>query len=160
MTGSRPIPGKAGGIVHDIASSFTSGFLAPSPLAHEVIAKDVAEDDELDGDTFALDSGSEDETHEPILYRRPSGIAYGTTRPVLAPHVLEEPILTRVERSISRDAERSLLRDNHIVRGVATALLLHEQTSEDLELTMRSVATQTSSHRVYWVLYFHLQMAL
>jgi multidrug resistance protein, MATE family len=51
----------------------------------------------------------------PALYRKPSGIAFGAARPHVGRSVLEEPVLTRQERKESRDAERSLLRDNHII---------------------------------------------
>ncbi|KAK4236213.1 ethionine resistance-conferring protein 1 [Achaetomium macrosporum] len=130
--GSQPIPAgrKSGGTNNghhhnDIHSAFASSFRSASPLAQEVLARDLAEcSDEIDQgpvDTEALEDGEgEDEdldaAYGPTLYRRPSGIAFGTTRPALAgPGGLEEQPLTRSELTRSRDAERSLLRDNHIL---------------------------------------------
>ncbi|EQL00326.1 Multi antimicrobial extrusion protein [Ophiocordyceps sinensis CO18] len=49
------------------------------------------------------------------MYRRPSGVAYGTSRPIFSQQLLDEPILTPLERKQSRDAERSLLRDNRVL---------------------------------------------
>lgn len=69
-----------------------------------------------------IDSDSDDccDRPGPLLYRRPSGVAYGTSRPVmnLNPATLgdDDPgFLTPIERKQSRDAERSLLRDNHVL---------------------------------------------
>jgi MATE family multidrug resistance protein len=132
---SRPIPAKntaAGGTAndshnhHDIQSAFASSFRSSSPLAQELLARDLAEcsdEEETPTDSDVIEQGEEDEDEEaleatpgPTLYRRPSGIAFGTTRPALGPGALEEPpVLTRTERARSRDAERSLLRDNHIL---------------------------------------------
>ena len=50
-----------------------------------------------------------------IADRRPSGIAFGTSRPALAIAPIEDSPLSKVEKKQSRDAERSLLRDNHIL---------------------------------------------
>lgn len=76
-----------------------------NPVDSEVVEEGEDEDEDLD---YALG---------PTLYRRPSGIAFGTTRPALAgPVGLDEPsVLTRAEITRSRDEERSLLRDNHIL---------------------------------------------
>ncbi|KAF3768046.1 MATE efflux family protein [Cryphonectria parasitica EP155] len=49
------------------------------------------------------------------MYRRPSGVAYGTTRPVVGPRPFDEPVLTRGEWVQSRNEELSLLRDNHLL---------------------------------------------
>ncbi|KAK3502605.1 mate-domain-containing protein [Neurospora crassa] len=110
-------PKKRSGAGLDFASSFRSA----SPLAQEVLARDLAEFsddavDEVDNEALSV-SDNEDETSGPTLYRRPSGVAFGAIRPALAgPGGLEEaPILTRAERTRSRDEERSLLRDNHIL---------------------------------------------
>ncbi|KAL2257923.1 hypothetical protein VTK26DRAFT_8956 [Humicola hyalothermophila] len=150
--GSRPIPaGKAsrtgsaaannsshhqhGSSIHPTLSA---SFRSASPLAQEMLARDLAACSDSDSDGGRNDrrngpgvndgrgSGGgddEDDSEEagtvrgPTLYRRPSGIAFGTTRPALAgPGGLEEsPVLTRTERTRSRDEERSLLRDNHIL---------------------------------------------
>ncbi|KAK3944909.1 ethionine resistance-conferring protein 1 [Diplogelasinospora grovesii] len=117
-SGHRPIPAKAADIAHDIASSLAQSFRASSPLAQELVARDIAEcsDDDVDTEVMEDESESEDETGPgPTLYRRPSNIAFGSTRPVLGPGGLHEPILSKIERTRSRDAERSLLRDNHIL---------------------------------------------
>ncbi|KAK4039104.1 ethionine resistance-conferring protein 1 [Parachaetomium inaequale] len=125
--GSQPIPAKnrASAAHHDIQSAFASSFRSASPLAQEMLARDLAEcsdeDEEVPVDSEAIEE-DEDEDEDldvlpgPTLYRRPSGIAFGTTRPALGPGALDEPpILTRSERTRSRDEERSLLRDNHIL---------------------------------------------
>jgi MATE family multidrug resistance protein len=49
------------------------------------------------------------------MYRRASGVAYGASRPVFDHLSADEPVLTPLERKQSRNAERSLLRDNHIL---------------------------------------------
>jgi MATE family multidrug resistance protein len=125
--GSRPIPAKnsASAAHHDIQSAFASSFRSASPLAQEMLARDLAEcsdeDEEVPVDSEAIEEDEdEDEGLDvlpgPTLYRRPSGIAFGTTRPALGLGALDEPaILTRSERTRSRDEERSLLRDNHIL---------------------------------------------
>ncbi|KAK4126127.1 MATE efflux family protein [Parathielavia appendiculata] len=130
--GNRPIPAKNSSATgtannghnhHDIQSAFASSFRSSSPLAQELLARDLAEcsDEEevTPTDSDAIEEAEEDEYEDmpgPTLYRRPSGIAFGTTRPALGPGALEgPPVLTRSERAHSRDAERSLLRDNHIL---------------------------------------------
>ncbi|KAK0629730.1 mate-domain-containing protein [Bombardia bombarda] len=123
-SGSRAIPPKKP-VEHDFAASLAASFRASSPLAQEVLARDLAEcsdeEDDVDGAGAGLEEGDsdcDDETPGPTLYRRPSGIAFGTTRPALSlgpGGLTDEPRLTRAEREQSRDAERSLLRDNHII---------------------------------------------
>lgn len=127
MAGNQPIPPRptTGTTHHDFASSLVQSFRASSPLAQEVLARDLAEcsseeDEQQEGFAASPDESSEEEEAEaagktPLLYRRPSGIAYGTTRPALAVPPTPEPFLSRAERRQSRDAERSLLRDNHIL---------------------------------------------
>lgn len=135
-SGSRPIPGKQlssagngasnGHHGHDIHSALAASFRSASPLAQEMLARDLAacsDEEDVPVDTEAVEEGDDDDsegrdtTPGPMLYRRPSGIAFGTTRPALAgPGGLDErPVLTPAERTRSRDAERSLLRDNHIL---------------------------------------------
>lgn len=123
MAGNRPIPKlpQPAGVAAPagLAASFSSAFLSSSPLAQQVLARDLEEcsDDDL-VDTDALDVLSDSDSDKepgPTLYRRPSGIAFGTARPALGPGGLDEPFLTAVERHRSRDAERSLLRDNHLL---------------------------------------------
>ncbi|KAM7217579.1 MatE domain containing protein [Rhypophila decipiens] len=118
----------------DFGTSLVASFKSSSPLAQELLARDLAELEEYeesDDDAYAdtrrrrsrgrasvVSDGSDhgDEHPGPTLYRRPSGIAFGTIRPALGPGgPVEGPILTKAERNQSRDAERSLLRDNHIL---------------------------------------------
>jgi len=119
MASNRPIPAKAEpNTTQGFASSFSQSFRASSPLAQELLARDIAECSEAEDleDDHAEDSCySEEEGESPTLFRRPSGIAYGTARPALGPTGFLEPVLSREERNKSRDAERSLLRDNHIL---------------------------------------------
>lgn len=128
MSPNRPIPGapakNVGSSSHEFPASFVASFRSSSPIAQEVIARDLAacsEDDDggySDADVGAAgldDSESDFEGENPLMYRRPSGVAFGTARPVLAPQHVEDSILTRDEWKQSRDAERSLLRDNHIL---------------------------------------------
>jgi MATE family multidrug resistance protein len=49
------------------------------------------------------------------MYRRPSGVAYGVSRPVFNPQSADGPAMTPLERKQSRHAEQSLLRDNHVL---------------------------------------------
>lgn len=93
--------------------AFSSSFRSGSPLAEQVLAQDIAacSDDDFDPADDLLDP---DQPHH-FMYRRPSGVAYGAARPAFNPGGLDEPILTPLERKQSRDAERSLLRDNHVL---------------------------------------------
>ncbi|KAI1409613.1 multidrug and toxin extrusion protein [Hypoxylon sp. FL1857] len=113
MTSSKPIAHKKRGV--DMASSFRSS----SPMAQEILARDIAEcsEDEATGDVFEDDeSESESESESgPVLYTQPTGVAFGYRRPSIVADPVNEPVLTRVEKKQSRDAERSLLRDNHLL---------------------------------------------
>lgn len=127
MSGSRPRSitpihraGSPASHIHDLASSFSASFQPGSPLAQEAVARDIAEDEDgaydYDDETPFDDDASDIDFHEePIMYRRPSGVAYGTTRPAIGPRPIEVPILTHDERVQSRNEELSLLRDNHIL---------------------------------------------
>lgn len=126
MAANQPIPPRPinGATHHDFASSLVQSFRASSPLAQEVLARDLAEcSSDEDEPQAAVDDASSSEDEDggdggktPLFYRRPSGIAYGTARPALGvPPPASEPFLSRAERRQSRDAERSLLRDNHIL---------------------------------------------
>lgn len=122
---ARSIPPNPHSTLHDILSS---SFQPASPLAQQVVARDLADEDSdecayqnnesllTDEDSCSSDLGL-DHDHDPvIMYRRPSGVAYGTTRPAIGPRPLDdEPVLTHRERIESRNAELSLLRDNHIL---------------------------------------------
>lgn len=130
MDGGRDIPSQhvTSTSHRDFASSLVRSFTATSPLAQELVARDIAEcsSDEEDDRTSrgrrvshenAFDSEDEDDegARTPTLYRRLSGVAYGSSRPAIAVPPVSEPVLTQIERRRSRDAERSLLRDNHIL---------------------------------------------
>lgn len=121
MPNSKPIPPRKG--VLDLASSFASSFRSASPIAQEIVARDLAEcsedemaeDDRLSGDDndgsgseVGIDGG-------PVLYQQPTGVAFGYRRPSIVTDQVTEPRLTRVERKQSRNAERSLLRDNYLL---------------------------------------------
>ncbi|KAF6833471.1 mate efflux family protein [Colletotrichum plurivorum] len=105
----------------DFVSQLSSSFRVGTPTAQELLAKDLAEcsDEEyVDDNEDAVGSASESDSEEgPLFYRRPSGVAFGTSRPVMNLATAEDdpPVLTRVEKKQSRDAERSLLRDNHVL---------------------------------------------
>ncbi|KAL5601067.1 hypothetical protein BROUX41_005896 [Berkeleyomyces rouxiae] len=86
-----------------------------------IVSSDVAACDHTDPPSPAS-SGSADADAGPLMYRRPSGIAYGTERPSLLLPVPElqldgsaQPRLSRTERAQSRAAEASILRDNHLL---------------------------------------------
>ncbi|KXJ92171.1 MATE efflux family protein [Microdochium bolleyi] len=129
----RAIVTKARRSSHDIASSFAasvrSTFLSTSPLAQEIVARDLAvcsdDDDDDDGDNGAANSSSsfsnDDEANiGPVLFTQPTdGVAFGFRRPSI---VLDQGLragelaaASRHAREQSRQAERSLLRDNHIL---------------------------------------------
>ncbi|KAI1826509.1 MATE efflux family protein [Xylaria intraflava] len=118
MASPNPIPGagRASGVNH-LATSFTAG----SPIAQSIIASDLAgySDDGMDdGDSLSDDElrGVRDgKGIGPVLYKQPSGVAFDYRRPSMVNDPVGEPILTREEVQRSRDAERSLLRDNHLL---------------------------------------------
>ena len=99
------------------AASAAERFLSSSPLAGQVLADDIAACSDDDYDEEAAEDhdfvGSHGHGHG--MYRRPSGVAYGPSRPVFNASSTDEPYLTPLERKQSRDAERSLLRDNHVL---------------------------------------------
>ncbi|KAL7627485.1 hypothetical protein AAE478_001678 [Parahypoxylon ruwenzoriense] len=115
MVGSQSIPPKKAGF--NMASSFQSS----SPIAQEILARDIAECSEDDTAQEVFDDGDSESGSEfgaeggPVLYTQPTGVAFGYRRPSLLSEPVNEPILTRVERKQSREAERSLLRDNHLL---------------------------------------------
>jgi hypothetical protein len=92
-----------------------------SPLAQELLAEDLsscveAEDD--DYPTPSTDLSEDVDVSIQGLFLRPTGITFGpTVRPSLAPHDVGSPAPApnRRERMQSRNAERSLLRDNHLL---------------------------------------------
>ncbi|KAI2624190.1 MATE efflux family protein [Hypoxylon sp. NC1633] len=120
MPNSRSIPPKKRPGVLDIASSFRSA----SPIAQEILARDLAEcsdnseteDSFHDHDDDESESEFEFETESgPVLYTEPSGVAFGYRRPSIVNEPANESGFTRAERKQSRNAERSLLRDNHLL---------------------------------------------
>jgi multidrug resistance protein, MATE family len=132
MSGSRPIPSReaASASSEFLSASLASSFRAASPIAHEIVAQDVEAyytEDEAVGDDDDLDDGADSSNssapgggHGPTLYREPSGIAFVNQRPSMVPDLDDQyhhapPVLTRVEKKQSRAAERSLLRDNHLL---------------------------------------------
>ncbi|KAL1901161.1 hypothetical protein Cpir12675_000650 [Ceratocystis pirilliformis] len=86
-----------------------------------IVSNDVAACDYSDPPSPSSSSDAPDTG--PPMYRRPSGIAYGTERPSLLLPVPElhldsgsaQPHLSRAERAQSRAAEASILRDNHLL---------------------------------------------
>lgn len=108
---------------NDVRNILASSFRSGSPLAQQALADDIAacsdDDDETVVDASAAGQGSQDPQNHAaaahFMYRRPSGVAYGASRPVFSDQHLDEPTLTPLERQQSRNAERSLLRDNHVL---------------------------------------------
>lgn len=122
MSSSKPIPQRinspSNSHAHDIASSLAASFRAGSPIAQEALARDLAADSDWDEGETPFDDDASDvsvDPHGPIMYRRPSGVAYGTTRPAVGPRPMDDPVLTQAEMVQSRNEEMSLLRDNHIL---------------------------------------------
>lgn len=104
-----------------LSTSAQHTYLSSSPLAEQFLADDIAACSDDDADHGGLPDAPDalvDGNHPARghgMYRRPSGVAYGGTRPVFNAQRVDEPILTPMERKQSRDAERSLLRDNHVL---------------------------------------------
>ncbi|KAM7200185.1 MatE domain containing protein [Naviculisporaceae sp. PSN 640] len=113
---------------HDVletASLLSTSFLPSSPIAEEIIARDIEEcsDDEDRNDTYDEEDDEDLEFDHPSKTvvsttsqnhgagssTKPSGAIYGTLRP-MASQVLVEP-----EHTLTHREERSLLRDNHIL---------------------------------------------
>lgn len=101
---------------HDVRAVLSSSFRSGSPLAEAYLARDIAECSDDDEAASVISDGSESELDMgPTMYRRASGVAYGGARPVMNPQLMDEPAMTALERKQSRNAERSLLRDNHVL---------------------------------------------
>ncbi|CAN8102741.1 unnamed protein product [Discula destructiva] len=118
---SRSIPQRIGS---PSQSLLASSFQPSSFIAQEAIAADLAEEPSpscSDSSPFDDDDDDDDDAasftdHDPIMYRRPSGVAYGTTRPTVGPRPVDDvPVLTHDEWVQSRNEELSLLRDNHLL---------------------------------------------
>ncbi|KAI1337393.1 MATE efflux family protein [Xylariaceae sp. FL0016] len=112
MPDPKPIPPKKASKLN-MASSFTAG----SPLAQEILARDLAEcsDNEDIDHSYHDDEPEAASNLGPVLYKQPSGVAFGFRRPSVLNEAPNDIILTRAEREESRHAERSLLRDNHLL---------------------------------------------
>src|SRR5581483_5384699 len=88
----------------------SSSYLSVSPIAHKIIARDLAECFDDDDYADAEDDGSLSELdHETIeaplgapLISRPSGVAYGTLRPTIAAGVPGTPALNPRDLAESR----------------------------------------------------------
>jgi multidrug resistance protein, MATE family len=98
---------------HDVRAILGSSFRSGSPLAQRVLAEDIAacSDDDEDLNHGQIDNSKSGH----FMYRRPSGVAYGASRPVFNNQTLDEPTLSPLERRQSRQAERNLLLDNHVL---------------------------------------------
>ncbi|KAF4979872.1 hypothetical protein FZEAL_4006 [Fusarium zealandicum] len=96
--------------------ALSSSWRVGSPLAEQSLARDIAECSDDGFEDNAIDDASvSDFDTGPTMYRRPSGVAFGGSRPILNPQTFDEPAMTALERKQSRNAERSLLRDNHVL---------------------------------------------
>jgi len=108
--------GDRDNLIEEIASHFR----AASPIAHEIVTRDVLEcfddDDTLPpGSDACSEHEAEHGAGPSAMYLRPSGIAYGPSRPTVAPQSEEYPVPSEREIQESLNAERSLLRDNHLL---------------------------------------------
>lgn len=163
MSPSLPIPAKAGHHHHHQATEagpLSSSFLATSPLAQEILIRDIAEcstDTEGEYDVSDSDSDSDVDESRPLnghhghheyheqhpaapLAFHPSGIAYGTACLAVAPQAPHPPPPVPHEIEESRNAERSLLRDNHFLPPK------HRRTGE--ESTLRRLYRRIFSTKV------------
>ncbi|ATY65309.1 MATE efflux family [Cordyceps militaris] len=111
---------KLTGSANRFGGRLSASFRNSSPLA-EALARDIEECSDDDVDQTAVEDGlvgSHDQHYGSLsntMYRRPSGVAYGASRPVFDHRSPDEPAMTPQEHKQSRHAERSLLRDNHIL---------------------------------------------
>lgn len=112
MAHPKPMPTRGGATGLDLAASFPVG----SPIAQSIIADDLAEcsDDEVFDDDNPDDDLRDGPRIGPVLYTQPTGVAFDYRRPSMISDV-GEPALTKDALQKSRDAERSLLRDNHLL---------------------------------------------
>ncbi|KAF2752746.1 MATE family multidrug resistance protein [Pseudovirgaria hyperparasitica] len=115
---SEPPPVRARGNSASHTSQLHT-YLSSSPIAAASIAQDISDQydtGDLDGDG---DSDT-DSINQPLghclaeSYRRPSYIATGP-RSTITANKLEHVHLSKAEREVARNEERSLLRDNNII---------------------------------------------
>jgi multidrug resistance protein, MATE family len=96
----------------------SASYLGTSPLAQEILARDLAEcstpGDSSDDEFGFFDGRPSTDSAAPLSFH-PPGVAYGACRPALGPHHDPEVHPTILDIEESRNAERSLLRDNHIL---------------------------------------------
>lgn len=154
---SLPIAAPARQHHHHAAEvgALSSSYLATSPLAQEILIRDIAEcstDSEVeydgsdDSDSDAEDSRPPHGHHELQHHQsasmafHPSGIAYGTACLAVAPQAPHPPPPIPREIEESRNAERSLLRDNHFLPPK------HRRTGE--EGTLRRLYRRVFSTKV------------
>jgi multidrug resistance protein, MATE family len=92
-------------------------MLSSSPLAEQALVDEIpaCSEDNANGTGNGNTSDPDFPVHGHALYRRPSGTACGTSRPVFIQQPIYETILNPLERKLSREAEQSLLRDNHVL---------------------------------------------
>lgn len=123
---SRPIR-SADGRSNLLSQSYHSqnAFLSSSPIAHESIARDLADaEDEEEGDNFGVTDDDNDgfrrsseQQHFSMAgsYRRPSYVAYGPRPLFPSAQAPESRNLNEHDREAALAEERSLLRDNQII---------------------------------------------
>ncbi|KAL2126967.1 hypothetical protein VTI74DRAFT_11547 [Chaetomium olivicolor] len=110
----------------DPSALLSTSYLSSSPIATEILVRDLAEcfndvfdeEDDLKCDDLPdldPDHGDQPATHGPALVSRPNGITYGTIRPIIATEAAGTPAVNPRDLIESRNAERSILRDNHIL---------------------------------------------
>lgn len=114
--GQRGKPTNAGLTGPDVRATLSSSFKSGSPVA-EALARDIAEcsDDDLGDPAVDLHADLPRHGTHSLSTRRASAVAYGVSRPIVSDRAGEEVPVTELDRRQSRDAERSLLRDNHLL---------------------------------------------
>ncbi|KAG5949594.1 hypothetical protein E4U60_003741 [Claviceps pazoutovae] len=123
MVGARPVIGSPSGRGRNLVSaSVQQQYLACSPLAERFLADDIAACPEEDRDIIRAEEGHDDDHSKhpgDPMCRRPSGVAYGGSRPVFndaqplvnepMPMPMPMPTPPREQKQVRR--ARSLLRD-------------------------------------------------
>jgi hypothetical protein len=137
MSAPRDITTKATARHHhdfSITDTFSSSYLATSPIAQSILARDIAEcsSEDVSDNEEGPDLDRAESNPAPLAFH-PSGIAYGSFRPTVEPWALtterHPPVPSAQEIEESRHAEQSLLRDNHILPPK------HPRTEDDGVLT-------------------------
>lgn len=114
--GQRGKPITAGPAGSEVRAALSSSFKSGSPVA-EALARDIAEcsDDDLGDPAIDTNADIPRRGSHSLSKRRASAVAYGVSRPIVSDRAGEDAPVTDLDRRQSRDAERSLLRDNHIL---------------------------------------------